>query len=302
MNDRVLILGAGFIGQALARRLARQGAKVTLLGRSLPADDLDGVSCRQGNLGDPSLMGDLLSNCSHVVHAASTSTPGTHLADPAADGRENLIPLLSLLELLSHHEPKPLIYLSSGGSIYGNPQTLPVAETHPLNPLSYHAAGKAAAEKYLGVFAQQGRPVTILRPSNVYGPGQWPRPGFGVIPTLLDHAMKGTPMTIWGDGENIRDYLYIDDLLDGLVAVLDQQQTGTFNIGSGSGTSLNALCALVEEITDMPLQRMHQTARSVDVREIVLDTHCFRDSLDWRPMVEIKQGLRSTWNWLRSQQ
>lgn len=302
MIERTLVLGTGFIGLALAKRLAQQGKKVTLVSRSLPAGELDGISFRQGNLADPSLMADLLSDCGHVVHAASTSTPSTHLTDAAADAQENLIPLLNLLALLSQHEHKPLIYLSSGGAIYGNPQTLPVAETHPLNPLSYHAAGKAAAEKYLGVYAQQGRPVTILRPSNVYGPGQWPRPGFGVIPTLLDHAMKGTPMTIWGDGENIRDYLYIDDMVDGIAAVLDTPQTGIFNVGSGNGTSLNTLCGLVEDITGMPLQRLHQSPRGVDVREIVLDTHRFRNSFGRCPAVGIEQGIRETWDWLRLQQ
>lgn len=301
MTDRILILGAGFIGVALARRLAQQGKAVTLVSRSVPASNLEGVACRAGNLGDTSLMEELLSDCSHVVHAASTSTPGSHLSDPAADGRENLLPLLSLLQQLSHHDTKPLVYLSSGGSIYGNPQALPVAETHPLNPLSYHAAGKAAAEKYLGVYAQQGHPVTILRPSNVYGPGQLPRPGFGVIPTLLDHALQGTPVTIWGDGENIRDYLYIDDTVDAIAAVLDQPRSGTFNLGSGSGTSLNTLCKLVEGVTGKPLERLRQSPRSVDVREIVLDTRRFRDAFGCSPAVGIEQGIRNTWDWLRSQ-
>lgn len=301
MNERILILGAGFIGLALARRLAQRGTKVSLLSRGTAADEFHGIDWYQGSLDDPALMADLLSDCNHVVHAASTSTPGTHLSDATADAQENLIPLLNLIALLAQNEHKPLVYLSSGGAVYGNPQTLPVTEAHPLNPLSYHAAGKAAAEKYLGVYAQQGHPVTILRPSNVYGPGQAPKPGFGVIPTLLDHAMKGTPVTIWGDGENTRDYLYIDDMIDSLVAVLDKPQTGIFNIGSGSGTSLNTLCDIVESITGMPLERAHQSARSVDVRKIILDTQRFRDAFDHEPAIRIEQGIQATWDWLRSQ-
>ena len=137
-----------------------------------------------------------------------------------------------------------LIFFSSGGTVYGNPQQLPVSEDSPIAPLSNHGAGKAAQESFCQALRAQGHAVTILRPSNAYGPGQTMKRGFGLVRTLLEHARLGTAMEIWGDGENVRDYIYIDDIVEATLRLIDQpQDCGTYNLGSGMGYSINQVKA-----------------------------------------------------------
>ncbi|MES9903792.1 MAG: NAD-dependent epimerase/dehydratase family protein [Sedimenticola sp.] len=299
MTDNILILGGGFIGQALAKRLVENGQPVTIVSRNMPEHLTRGINWQQGDLGDLTLMHKMLPKCRAVIHLASTSTPGHHVHAPAREAEENLLPLLRLLEMMSDHPDLPLVFLSSGGAIYGHPATTPVSETHALAPLSNHAAGKAAAEHFLGVFAHQGYPVTILRPSNVYGPNQPLKSGFGIVRTLLENLKRGTNMTIWGDGKIVRDYLYVDDLISACLAVLENPSVGTFNIGSGLGYSINELCMLAEQVTGKRLNLCYQAKRSVDVRTVVLDNSAFRCHYTWQPQHTVKQGIQTTWKWLQ---
>jgi UDP-glucose 4-epimerase len=298
-EDRVLIIGGGFIGQSLARHLVENGKSVTIVSRSAPINLTDGINWHQGNFDDLVIVNNL-SKYRAIVHAASTSTPGQHIYEPYLEAEENLLPLLRLLEIMKNHVDIPLIFLSSGGAIYGEPTTLPVSEIHSLAPLSYHAAGKAAAEHFLGVFAHQGHVVSIIRPSNVYGPNQPLKPGFGVIRTILEHIKQGTKMTIWGDGTIVRDYLYIDDLMSACLEILKKPSTGTFNVGSGYGVSLNTLCDLAEKITGKTLNLLYKQARSVDVKEVVLENSTIRNQYQWQPKFTIEQGIRMSWEWLRN--
>jgi UDP-glucose 4-epimerase len=302
MQQNILLLGGGgFIGQALASRFVAAGHAVTIVARHLPEQALPGTTWRQGALEDVSLLKELLPRSSAVFHLATTSTPGSYRDDPAREMQENLFPLLRLLEVMATYPELPLIYLSSGGAIYGNPTTLPVSESHPATPLSYHAAGKAAAEQFLSVFARSERTVTILRPSNAYGPGQPFKRGFGVVRALLENLKRDTPMEIWGDGETVRDYLFIDDLSQACLRALENPTTGTFNLGSGVGHSLNEICRLTQEITGKPLNIHYRPARGVDVKAVVLDSTAFRQLFDWQPRVTLEQGISRTWRWLLDQ-
>jgi UDP-glucose 4-epimerase len=298
-ESTLLIGGNGFIGQALARSLAARDQAVTVLSRRRPMTDIAGIRWQVGDLNDAPLLSKLLPESRSVVHLATTSTPSRNVKEPAQEAQENLLPLLRLLEAMDKHPDTPLVYLSSGGAIYGNPARLPVDEDHPLAPLSQHAACKAAAEQFLGVFARQGHTVTILRPANVYGPGQSLQAGFGVIRTLLEHLRLGTPMTIWGDGESARDYLYIDDMIEACLTALDRPTTATFNIGSGASLTLNELCHLAERITGRQIELRHLGARGVDVRAVVLDHTAFSRHYGWQPRVAISEGVKATWEWLQ---
>ncbi len=299
MTDNILLLGGGFIGQALANRLTEDGRPITVISRSIPEHLTKDVNWQQGDLGDSGLLREHVSECHAVVYLASTSTPSCHVHAPTLEVKENLLPLLQLLEIMGDHSDIPLVFLSSGGAIYGDPVILPVSETHVLSPLSNHAAGKAAAEHFLGVFAHQGHPVTILRPSNVYGPNQPLRYGFGIIRTILEHLKHETEMTIWGDGNIVRDYLYIDDLISACMAVLNDPSAGTFNIGSGLGCSINELCLLAEQVTGEGLKLHHQPERRIDVQKVVLDNTVFRSGYAWQPQFTIKQGIHLSWEWLQ---
>lgn len=302
MRPTILLIGGnGFIGQALARRLASRGHNVTILSRRPPREKVTGVEWKQGDLAEMEGLRTLLRDHDIVVYLATTSTPGSNVHQPADEARGNLLPLLRLLEAMPSPPSPSLVYLSSGGAIYGNPAYLPVDEKHPLAPLSNHAAGKAAAEQFLGVFARQGHTVTILRPSNIFGPGQPIQTGFGVVRTLLEHLKRDTPMTIWGDGETSRDYLYLDDFLGACEAALDAPVSSTFNLGRGTALSLNKLCDLAQRVTGRKLHVHYEPERGVDVRTIALDSTKFSDHYGWLPHTTIEEGLRLTWEWLLTQ-
>ncbi len=282
-RDGVLLLGGGgFVGSALATRLRQEGAPVHVVGRN-----------------NPEALGQLLPQCSTVVHLASGTTPGSSARQPQLE-QGNLALTLHLLGLLQNQPQTHVLFFSSGGTVYGNPATSPVAEDSPLAPLSHHGAGKAAQEIFCKTLITQGHAVTVLRPSNAYGPGQTLRQGFGLIRTMLHHAQAGTQLEIWGDGEAVRDYIYINDVVEATLRLLGlPDDCGTYNLGSGVGHSINQVKNVVDAVCGLKLQTTYRPARGIDVRGIVLDTACLRSRLGWAPCVGLTEGVATTWDWLQ---
>ena len=277
--DGVLLLGGtGFIGSALAVRLKREGMPVHIIG------------CHNGEL-----LETVLPQCSTVVHLASGTTPGSSACRPEME-LGNLALTLRLLELLQAQPETHLIFFSSGGTVYGNPDRLPITEDTPIAPLSNYGAGKAAQEAFCQTLRSQGHPVTILRPSNAYGPGQTMRRGFGLVRTMLEHALCDTPMEIWGDGENVRDFIYIDDIVEATVRLIDlPQDFGTYNLGSGIGYSINRVREIVESICSKKLAASCRPERGIDVRGVVLDNARLNARFGWQPAIGLKDGMARTW-------
>lgn len=302
MSEKSVLLlgGTGFLGTALARRLALEHWDVCVVGRRAVNPVITGVISRQTSLDDTVMLRELLSRYPIVVHLASTTTPGSSASSPVREAEENVLPALRLLEVLMEFEPIRLIYVSSGGALYGNPLVLPVTEDQPLWPLSNHGAGKVAVEGFLRVYGRQhGERITVLRPSNVYGPNQPLRKGFGVIRTMLEHARRGIAMEFWGDGETVRDFLFIEDWVEACWRLLaPTAPTGVYNIGVGQGYSLNTLRAVVERVTGRELRVRWQPARSVDVREVVLDSTRLRTATGWTPQITLEEGIKQMWDWL----
>ena len=208
---------------------------------------------------------------------------------------------LALLEALQNAPHCNLLFVSSGGTLYGDKTVKPATESSQIAPLSYHGAGKAAAEHFISAWAQQfSRSATILRPSNVYGPGQTAKQGFGIIPNTFAKIKNDEVLEIWGDGNAVRDYLYIDDLVQLCLAILDTQMgygITTLNAGSNTGTSLNELLSLIEDITGSRIRRVQQTKRQVDASRVVIDSSEAQKLLGWEPRTPLAEGLRQTWNW-----
>jgi UDP-glucose 4-epimerase len=303
-GKRVLLLGgAGFMGRTLRTRLQAGGHDVHVLTRGTTLEIADGRNIYGGGIENIDLLRQLIPRVDTIVHLASATTPGLSARTPSLEASLNIAPTLSLLEELQAHPGVRLIYVSSGGTVYGDPGSERVAESAPLKPLSYYGAGKLAVENFLNCFAHMtGNRVTILRPSNVYGPGQPRYQGFGVIRTMLQHVRDGTTMSIWGDGSVVRDFIYIDDVASAIECfIADPSSSGTFNLGAGVGHSLNELVAIVESACATRLAIRHEPARGIDVRRVVLDTTAVRERYDWVPQTSLVDGVSKTWEWLRTQ-
>ncbi len=299
-SRNVLLLGGGgFIGQATARRLASDAMQVHILSRQYTLSAAPAIHPHTGDLSDLAILDTLLPQCGTVVHLASSTTPGSSASKPS-DELDNLRPTLNLLERLHNQKGIHLIFVSSGGTVYGNPPHIPVNEDAPFAPQSYHGAGKMALEGFLQAFRAAGHAVTILRPSNAYGPGQDLRRGFGFVRTVLEHASNGSPLEIWGDGEAVRDFVFVEDVAEAIaLAIGNPADNGTYNVGSGQGYTLNEVLALAQRITGVEINTLHKPAREGDVRGVVLDVSRIRAALGWQPRINLEEGLRHTWEWLQ---
>lgn len=296
---RVLLIGGnGFIGSHLVDGLRSGGHAVSVLDPRAARADLDwrGVNYRRAAYSDRAALGDMLDGCDVVLHLASTTVPSTSNLDPARDVSSNLIDSLALIAAMRERGLRRIVFFSSGGTVYGNPDHLPVSENHPLRPISSYGVVKAAIEQYLLMYRQLGDlDPLILRPSNPYGPRQVASGRQGFIATALACAREDRPLQIWGDGGAVRDYLYIDDLVALVARAVNGSACGVYNAGSGTGYSLNAVRAAVEQVTGRTMRVEHLPARGYDVREVVLDIAAAGARFGWRPSVGLEEGIALTW-------
>ncbi len=287
----IIVGGNGFIGRHFATRSERAGHRITIVGRSRDYAGLhDYLPGGQIALAaNPAL----LAEADLVCHLASSTIPATANADPISDVEANLVDTLRLLEAMRHSGSGRLLYLSSGGAIYGAPTSVPIREDHPTDPLSAYGITKLAVEKYLAMYARTGalRP-TIIRPSNAYGSGQTSLGRLGAVTTFLNLALSGKTATIWGDGSVVRDYVHVSDICELMLLAAEHGETGIFNCGSGQGTSLLELMTLIETITGKPIARHMRPTRSFDPPAIVLDTSRAEAAFGWTPKIKLEDGIR----------
>lgn len=289
----LLVGGSGFVGQALAASLVADGRDVHVLSRRPPQSFPTGVMVHVGDQGDPHVMHPLLVKCSEIVHLASATTPGDTVWSPRVEAERTLMPGLHFLECLQDFPESRVLFVSSGGTLYGDVNG--ATEAALPAPKSYYGAGKLALESFFAVLGQRrSGPVTILRPSNIYGPAQELKPGFGIIRTLFERARYGGEVTLWGDGSAVRDYLYIEDMVTACRQALNGPP-GTYNLGAGVGTSVIDLIEQVEQVTKRKLTIKRLPARASDVRHIVLDISQAKIMLDWQPVVSLPEGLERSW-------
>lgn len=302
MSHAIIVFGAqGFVGRHLVAALAARGEQViALTSRPIEPPAL-GVSVVPGEFNTPEAFAPWLSQARIIIHAASRSTPGSTQGNPMAELNNNLVATLALLKALQQAPQCELLYLSSGGTLYGDTHAHAAVEQDPIRPKSYYGAGKAAAEQFIQAYAAQfGRTATLLRPSNLYGPGQTVRSGFGVVPTAFDRIQTQAVFTIWGDGTAVRDYLYIDDFIAICLAVIDQHKKNgcmVYNVASGIGISLNTLLATIQTVTQRPMRILHDTTRAVDVDRIVINPHRAQAQFGWQANTSLSEGLAATWQW-----
>lgn len=304
MSKTTIVLGAGgFAGRHLVTALHACGHHVIALTHR-PNAFTEDVETHSGDFNTPEQFAPLLSRADAIVHAASGSTPGSTAGKPLAEIDINLRPTLALLTALQETPHCRLLYISSGGTLYGDTHDRPAKENDELRPRSYYGAGKAAAEHFIHAAAQQfNLSTTIVRPSNLYGPGQGLRGGFGIIPTAFSHAQTGATLTLWGDGQAIRDYLYIDDFIRLCGDILEHPITDgprILNAASGQGISLLDLIDHIRRITGAPLPVRHDLSRQVDIARIEMNTNAATHLYEWFTHVGLEEGLTNTWEWWKT--
>lgn len=219
-----------------------------------------------------------------------------------ADVESNLVGTLGFLKACVDARVGKVVFLSSGGTVYGIPEVSPVPEDHPQHPICSYAVVKLAIEKYLRLFHRlHGLPYVILRPAYPYGPRQDPRVKQGAVAVFLGKIAKRERIKTWGDGEVVRDYFHVRDLARACVAAAETPLSGAvLNLGSGGGKSLNELIMTVETVIGRPVAVDRLPSRSFDVQRIVLDIGRAHRELGWTPEIPLDIGLRETWQWVEA--
>lgn len=301
---RALVLGGcGFIGSHVVDSLVSAGVTVRVFDRAPerfrpPRPEVEYVFA---DFRDNTSILEALTDIDVVLHLISATVPGTAELDPQADVRGNLVPTIALLEAMTKAHVAKLIYLSSGGTVYGIPENVPTLETDPLGPVSSYGIVKVAIEHYIQLYMrEQGIACTILRPSNPYGPRQGHTGLQGVVGTFLQRALKGEGIQVWGDGEVIRDYLYVEDLADLCMRTVKSDVTGVFNVGCGEGLSINQVIEGVRRATGKSVEVSYSKGRKLDVPVSILDISAARQAFDWTPSTNFSKGVELHWEWLRS--
>jgi UDP-glucose 4-epimerase len=239
----------------------------------------------------------------HVVfHLAAHVDLRASVADPQFDARNNVLGTINLLDACRRASVSRIVYAASGGSRYGAPSRLPVAEDAPIEPLSPYAAAKVASELYVRAYADMyGLVAVSLALANVYGPRQDPYGEAGVVAIFCHAVITGRTATVFGDGKSTRDYVYVDDVVDAFVraAEANPPTAGVFNIGTGKQTTVTELHSLIAATAGGAATPRYSAGRTGEVRAIALDNTKARDQLGWRPAVDIAEGTRRTVAWLR---
>jgi UDP-glucose 4-epimerase len=299
---KVAVIGAGgFLGTNLARLLKPRVGMVVCHGRRrIFPDAFDGVPWITGDMADPAIK-DVVANCDVVIHLASTSNPATADRDISADANANLVGTLRLLDHCVAGGVGRVVFLSSGGTVYGIPDVIPTPESAATEPISAYGATKLAIEKYLEIFRRRhGLDYRVLRVANVYGPYQTPDKGQGVVAAFLIRALENSPVDIWGNGDVVRDYVFVSDVVEAIWAAMRHQGSArVFNIGSGDGTSVLQIAKVIENLIGRPLRKNFHAARPTDVPISILDHSLARLELGWNPSVTLIDGLDRTLKWLR---
>jgi UDP-glucose 4-epimerase len=305
---RCLVLGGrGFIGTHLVDALLAHGHVVRCFDRPHVAPMGDAhltnpnFELYEGDLVSEADVREALLGCEVCFHLVSTTLPKSSNADPVFDVESNVLGTVRLLTHAVKSGLKKVIFVSSGGTVYGVPTQTPIPEDHPTNPICSYGITKLAIEKYLGLFKQlHGLDYTVLRLANPYGERQRIHASQGVVAVFLGKVLRGEPVEIWGDGSVVRDYIHIADVVDALLAALEQ--TGNeqvFNIGGGRGQSLNEVLDMIEKVTGCIADRRYLPGRIFDVPESVLSIARARQLLGWSPDVGFEQGLERFAAWLR---
>lgn len=299
---KVLILGGcGFIGKHLVQALSEDRTPLVVFDIHAQPD-LSSQACIfiQGEFSELEKLEAVIGQhrITHVIHLVSTTLPKSSNEDMPYDLSSNVIQTLHLLDLCVRYRVKKILFMSSGGTIYGAPSYVPVDESHPQNPICSYGISKLAIEKYLFLYHHlYGLSYVALRAANPYGPGQNPLSGQGIIPTFVQKMCADQPLEVWGDGSTIRDYIDVRDLVKLTRLALVSNEVGSFNAGSGTGVSINDLIRSIAAVVRKRPNVLYKPQRAFDVPAITLDCSKSQKTFSWRPEISLDIGVADYFKW-----
>ncbi|WP_122563806.1 NAD-dependent epimerase/dehydratase family protein [Pseudomonas viridiflava] len=300
----VVFGGGGFIGSTIVDKLLAAGHFVRVFERPrvepfrsfLPSEHVEWTT---GDLASVHDVEDALDGMDVVLHLVSTTLPKSSNDDPIYDVQSNMVSSLQMLNAMLVKGVKRIVFISSGGTVYGLPQYLPVDENHPTEPVVSYGITKLAIEKYLKLYSDlYGIKQVVLRVSNPYGERQRLETAQGAVAAFLHKALSDKPIEVWGDGTVTRDYVYIGDVADAFLKAAEYEGTkSVFNISSGHGLNLNDLIDKVETVVGRKVERIYKPGRPFDVPVSILCNALAESELGWVPKVSMAEGLARTAHW-----
>ena len=298
MKKKVLIIGgAGFIGSNLSRHLIESDMEVYCFDMVRPERNIDGVKYICGDFFDDYTLEQVLDGIDYVVHALSTVNPGNSNEKYLQGYERDFIQTIKLGKMIMERKIR-MIFLSSGGTVYGNQEIQPIDEDTLPRPINHYGNVKLCIENTIRTFNYQAHTkILIARISNPYGPGQDFRKGVGFIDAALKKSINGEKIEIWGDGMNVRDYIHIDDVCRMMISLFSYQgEYDTFNISSNKGTSQRDIIQLLAKMGLQP-QVEYLSARSVDAKKIILKNERIMQ-IHEMPLIPIGLGIENYYHWL----
>ncbi len=294
--------GCGFIGSHIADAYVAKGHDVVVI------DDLSTGNIDNLNPSVKFYEQDINGNIEEIFHKEKFDLINHHAAqinvrtsvdDPLFDARVNVLGTLNLLQVAAKFRVGRFIYASSGGAVYGEPAEYPIKETQKKCPLSPYGASKVAAENYIITFANlYGLDYVILRYSNVYGPRQIIKSEAGVISIFIDRILRSEPCTVYGDGKQVRDYVYVGDVVEANMKAM-KCAPNIFNIGTGVETSVNDLIDAFSSILKSDIVHEHVAPRPGEVFRNVLDYSKANSEIGWQPKIELRAGILTTFEYFK---
>jgi len=295
--------GCGFIGSHIVDAYIGSGHKVWIID-NLSTGDLRNLNPKaeliQKNIEDSDIE-EIFKRVQFDVinHHAAQINVRISVDDPLLDAKINIMGSLNLLFLGMKYHAKRFIFASSGGTVYGEPDQLPITEEFVIDPSSPYGISKATTEKYLTLYAKlYDFDCVILRYSNVYGPRQISKSEAGVISIFIECILKQKKCTVFGDGEQTRDYVYVGDVVAANTAALGCK-SDVFNIGTGIETSVNDLIDILSKITKKDIDHQHDDPRPGEVLRNVLDNTRVKNAINWHPGISLEQGIRKTFEYFK---
>jgi UDP-glucose 4-epimerase len=297
--------GAGFVGSHIVESLINQGARVLVvddMSTGQPSNlngDIDVVNL---GINDAKVAQvflqfkpDLVSHC-----AAQASVPFS-VKNPIVDSHINILGGLNVFQSAIKAKCSQIIYINTGGALYGNPAYLPCDENHPISPISPYALSKWTLEQYLKLISPSSLNLQVLRLANVFGPKQSIKGESGVIGIFSQNMIHMQPVTIFGDGDQTRDFIYVEDVANAHALAVNSPSSFTVNIGSGNPTSINTIFQIIAEKTNYTEHPIYSNSRSGDVNHIYLDIKKANELLGWKPQTSLDDGLNKTLKWFLKQ-